>query len=121
MPDLQECVREAHPEVSFAVLAGSSGACPTTRRRPKGRLSDVTSLPATSSLFDPQMEPLRQGRSRVEVDDVLDAVVCLVTAYRISISEAVVLRAVTCLEIQEGSGWRSLLSRLSADIPLLRG
>lgn len=90
-PALQQHVREAHPELIFAVLAGVGGGL----RFPKGtaagrkeRLELLRPLLGPLDLLAPRKE---LGREAVRPDDLLDAAACLVTAHRLRHGRALVL------------------------------
>jgi predicted RNase H-like nuclease len=90
-PELQSHVHEAHPEVTFAVLAGRGLTEP--KRTAAGRAERLRLLAAEGVQVDPAAERRRLGPSKVAPDDVLDAAVCLVTARRILQGRAVRLPA----------------------------
>jgi predicted RNase H-like nuclease len=81
-PALQQRFRECHPEVTFAVLAGQPLRHP--KKTAEGRAERLALLAAQGLQFDLAAERRRLGLSRVSADDLIDAVACLVTAYRIS-------------------------------------
>ena len=87
--ELQERIREVHPELSFASLAGH----PLTHRKvtPEGKAERMALLSAQGLSFDPAWERQWLGASRVAEDDLIDAAVCLVTARRIVQGDAQVL------------------------------
>ena len=88
-PALQARIREAHPELIFATLAGS----PMTHKKSsvEGKAERLTVLARLGIVFDPTEERIRLGRSRVQEDDLIDAAACLVTARRIQQGEERVL------------------------------
>jgi predicted RNase H-like nuclease len=92
--ELQQWVREAHPEVTFAALAGpGSGALPR-KSKEIGQIRRIELLGRFIRDVDlPRIRAQRQrlGARDVDVDDLIDAVACLITAYRLSNSQAVVL------------------------------
>jgi predicted RNase H-like nuclease len=84
-PELQRRVREAHPEVTFASLNG--GAMAHNKRSASGQAERIAvlerfGLKMSNSWLRKERE--RLGRNRVELDDLLDAVACLVTAFHVS-------------------------------------
>ena len=87
--ELQERVREAHPEVSFARLAGHPMRHHKAKR--EGRAERLALLNAHGISFDPTWERQWLGASKVAEDDLIDAAVCLVTARRIVEGNAQVL------------------------------
>jgi predicted RNase H-like nuclease len=88
-PELQERVREMHPEVTFAVLAGQPLL--EAKKTAEGRRGRLEVLAGCG--IEPDVERVRNtlGRGRVGADDVIDACAALVTAYRIHDGEALVL------------------------------
>lgn len=70
-PDLQDRIREVHPEVTFAVLAGSPLREP--KKSARGRELRLELL--SRSGIEPDVERVRSflGRGCVQADDVLDA------------------------------------------------
>ncbi len=88
-PALQQIVREAHPEVIFATLAGAPLA--HSKREPEGERERLQVLRAHGVLLDVDAERVRLGRSNVKRDDIIDAAVCLVSARRVVRGRAVVL------------------------------
>jgi len=97
-PALQEFVREVHPEVVFALLAGRGRGLRHAKRTAEGERERRRWLRRFAPPFDPEAVRRRLGRARVARDDVVDAVACLVAASRIRRGEARVLPegAVTC-------------------------
>jgi predicted RNase H-like nuclease len=90
-PARQAQVREAHPEVTFAVLSGKgSGLCHYKKTR-AGEAERLALLGRFLPRFEPSAERTRLGRGNVAADDIVDAAACLVTAYRVSRWEEVVL------------------------------
>lgn len=89
-PALQQRVREAHPELTFAVLAGGGGLQfpKATAAGRKERLALLRPLLGPLDLLAPRRE---LGREAVRPDDLLDAAACLVTAHRIRHGRALVL------------------------------
>jgi predicted RNase H-like nuclease len=88
-PELQQRVREAHPEVSFCIANGAPLEHP--KKEMAGKQERLAVLRRHGLTFDPVAERLRLGRSLVALDDLLDAAVCLLTARRISDGTAIVL------------------------------
>jgi predicted RNase H-like nuclease len=96
-PERQRWVREAHPEVTFAALAGAGRGLAAAKRLPAGRAERLAllamHLPAlTEARIDAERAnlggPLVVGR-----DDLVDAAVLLVTAWRIASQQARVFPA----------------------------
>jgi predicted RNase H-like nuclease len=90
-PALQEFVREVHPEVVFALLAGRGRGLRHAKRTADGERERRRLLRLFAPPFDPEAVRLRLGPARVARDDVVDAVACLVAAARIRRGEAQVL------------------------------
>jgi predicted RNase H-like nuclease len=91
-PALQSIVREAHPEVTFAVLSGRRTGLEHGKKTREGRHQRLALLEAVfRSPIDFAAERTRLGRDRVGLDDLLDAVACLGTAHRIQEGQAMVL------------------------------
>jgi predicted RNase H-like nuclease len=80
-PELQSHVHEAHPEVTFAVLAGHG--LRDSKRSATGRAERLRLLAAEGVIVDPAAVRRSLGPSKVAPDDVLDAAACVVTARRI--------------------------------------
>lgn len=90
-PALQEAVREVHPEVVFALLAGRGRGLAQPKRTRAGERLRLSLLRRVAPRFDPGAVRRRLGAARVARDDVIDAVACLVAAARIRRGEARVL------------------------------
>jgi predicted RNase H-like nuclease len=90
-PALQEFVREVHPEVVFALLAGRGRGLPYPKRTPAGERLRLSLLRRVAPRFNPGAVRRRLGPASVARDDVIDAVACLVAAARIRRGEALVL------------------------------
>ena len=90
-PDLQDHVREAHPETIFAVLDGT----PMSHRKStaEGKGERLRVLAEHGLEFNPAWERTWLGASRVAEDDLIDATACLLTARRISRGQALTLPA----------------------------
>ena len=88
---VQEGVREAHPEVTFATLAGR----PLTfgKKCTEGERERLTILRQYGLEFNIDEVRERLGRGAVARDDIIDAVACLVSAYRLVNGTATVLPA----------------------------
>lgn len=87
-PQLEGCLHEVHPELSFATLAGAPMTHP--KRTGEGRAERLAVLDAHGlprDLFDPH--PFR--RRQVAPDDLLDAAACALSAVRIAGGRAVCL------------------------------
>ena len=92
-PARQEFVREVHPEVVFALLAGAGGGLAPPKRTAEGERLRRRLLRRVAPPFDPVAVRRDLGLSRVCRDDVIDAVACLVAAARIRRGEARILPA----------------------------
>lgn len=79
--ELQGRGREVHPEVSFYVING--GPLEHTKKTIEGQQERLTILGRHGVTFDPVAERRRLGKSRVAIDDLLDAAVALLTARRV--------------------------------------
>ncbi len=91
-PELQARVREAHPEVTFHLLASRRGGEALGRKKtPAGEAKRLDLLLHAVSRFDPVAVRAKLGLRSVGRDDIIDAVACLVTARRIATGEAMVL------------------------------
>ncbi len=88
-PELQQRVREAHPEVSFAALAGGRGLTHRKKER-AGELERLYILDQVGIQLDPAVTRAALGSS-VGRDDVVDAAVCLATAWRVMRGQELVL------------------------------
>lgn len=82
-PVLQSCVRESHPEVVFARLAGAGNILHYNKKKVDGARERLALLARVTPAFDLEGERARLGRAKVQRDDVIDAMACLVTAHRI--------------------------------------
>jgi predicted RNase H-like nuclease len=88
-PMRQRFVREAHPEVSFAVLAGHAMLHnKTTKEGIEERLNVLAANGLGLTLEDIQRQRRNIGRGRVHIDDIIDATVCVLTAERIVAGQA---------------------------------
>jgi len=90
-PARQAFVREVHPELVFAVLAGQGRGLVEPKRSAAGERMRRRLLRGVAPDFDPADVRARLGRSAVARDDVIDAVACLVAARRIARGAMVVL------------------------------
>jgi predicted RNase H-like nuclease len=94
-PTLQARVREAHPEVVFALLALARGhPAPPPKRTAQGQAARLTLLRAALPDLDEvwlteQLATL--GTRRVARDDILDALACLLAAHHVATGRARVL------------------------------
>lgn len=87
-PERQRFVREAHPEVTFAALAGV--AMSHSKQTKEGVMKRLDVLGANSlvlTLDQLQQHRRELGRSKAHVDDIIDAAACLLTAERIARGE----------------------------------
>jgi predicted RNase H-like nuclease len=92
-PARQAFVREVHPELVFAVLAGRGRGLAHPKRTVAGERLRMRLLRPALPDFDPVRVRARLGPSRVTRDDLIDAAACLVAAERIARGEALVLPA----------------------------
>jgi predicted RNase H-like nuclease len=94
-PELQGAIRETHPEVVFAVLGGVNGAPRLSKHSPDGQQGRLAIL----SRYFPELDAdsIRRARSRVarevgtsrvSIDDVLDALACLLVSHWICNGQA---------------------------------
>jgi predicted RNase H-like nuclease len=84
----QRSVREAHPEVTFAALAGFSMS--HSKRTKEGMIERLEILRANGLLLtldQIQKHRAELGRGKAHVDDIIDAAACLMTAERIARGE----------------------------------
>jgi predicted RNase H-like nuclease len=93
-PELQAWVREAHPEVVFAILAEPDVAVPS-KKTLEGYAARLDRLAGYLGTVDPSW--LDQERRRLArtgegnalaLDDLVDALACLIAAHRVSRCEA---------------------------------
>lgn len=92
-PTRQAWIRESHPEVIFAVLAGGKPGLLSRKKTADGERERLDLLAGLLPRFDPVAERLRLGRAAVARDDIVDAAACLVAASRWMRGEAAVLPA----------------------------
>jgi predicted RNase H-like nuclease len=90
-PALQARVREVHPEVVFALLAGRGRGLDHPKRTREGERLRLSLLRRVAPRFEPEDVRRELGRARVARDDVIDAMACLVAASRIRRGRALVL------------------------------
>ncbi len=91
-PELQEHVRESHPEVVFAKLSGKERGLSSKKKSTEGRLCRRELLEnQLGSYIDVDAIRDKCGRSNLPVDDLLDALACLVAARDIATQNATVL------------------------------
>lgn len=81
-------MREVHPEVTFAVLAGRARGLEHSKKTPAGERERLEILKPFVPAFDPEHVRRRLGRGAVAHDDILDAVALLVSARRIHAGRA---------------------------------
>lgn len=93
-PALQARVREAHPEVIFAVLAGRPRGLEHSKKTPAGERERLGILGPFVPAFDPERVRRALGRAAVARDDIVDAVALLVCARRIHAGRARVFPSV---------------------------
>ncbi len=95
-PAVQSRVREVHPEVTFAVLAGRGRGLARSKKTPAGERERLAILKRIAPAFDPERVRRILGAAAVARDDIVDAVACMVTASRIHDRAALVFpRAAT--------------------------
>ena len=87
----QTWVREAHPEVTFAVLAGTGRGLEHSKKEAAGEAERLALLRPFLGPIDVTAVRAALGRGKVARDDIVDALACLVTARRIHRGEAQVL------------------------------
>jgi predicted RNase H-like nuclease len=85
-PALQDRVREAHPEVTFAGLAGASLTHP--KKTAMGQRERLALLAREGLVFDPAGWRRQLDPKNVLEDDLVDAAACLVTARRVVSGDA---------------------------------
>ena len=90
-PARQAFVREVHPELVFAVLAGRGRGLVEPKRTAAGERVRRRLLRGVAPDFDPAAVRAGLGRAAVAGDDVIDAVACLVAARRIALDAMLVL------------------------------
>jgi predicted RNase H-like nuclease len=85
----QSWIREAHPEVTFAALGGHASPLPKKRER-AGQDKRLALIRSYVPSIDPSIDRAgleerrrRLGAGKVSLDDLIDAIGCLITAYRI--------------------------------------
>jgi predicted RNase H-like nuclease len=93
-PALQARVREAHPEVTFAVLAGRGRGLEHPKKTPDGERERLAVLRPLVPAFDPGAVRRALGAGTVARDDIVDAVALLVCAGRIHAGRARVFPSV---------------------------
>jgi predicted RNase H-like nuclease len=79
---LQQRIREAHPEGCFRVLNGAP--LQHSKKTSAGQRERLELLAANGLRFDPAAERQRLGRARVQLEDIIDAAACLLTAKRVA-------------------------------------
>jgi len=90
-PALQTRVRECHPEVVFAILAGKGRGLVYSKKTTEGEAERTALLSRFLPPF--QVDTIRAtlGASGADRADIIDALVCLVTAHRIANGTATTL------------------------------
>src|SRR5688572_13711849 len=88
---VQEWVREAHPEVTFAELAGTGRGLAHYKKEAEGEAERLALLRPFIGPIDVTAVRAGLGPGKVARDDIVDALVCLVTAHRIHRGEARIL------------------------------
>jgi predicted RNase H-like nuclease len=94
--DLQRNIREGHPEVTFACLAGR--VIQSAKKTREGEHERLELLRVCGLMLDVEDVRLRLGRGVVARDDIVDAAACLVTAYAWFQDKLKVLPDVVCLD-----------------------
>lgn len=94
-PARQTFVREVHPELVFALLAGRGRGLAAPKRTAAGERLRLRLLRRALPDFDPRKARATLGPARVSRDDLIDAAACVVAAGRIVRGEALVLPAGT--------------------------
>ncbi len=92
-PARQAFVREVHPELVFALASGRAHGLIEPKRTAAGERVRLRLLRRAAPRFDLAGVRARLGPARVARDDVVDAVACLVAAWRIGEGKALVLPA----------------------------
>jgi predicted RNase H-like nuclease len=77
--DFQRNIREGHPEVTFACLAGR--VIQSSKKTHEGEHERLELLRVCGLMFDIEEVRLRLGRGLVARDDLIDAAACLVTTH----------------------------------------
>lgn len=85
--DRQRWFREAHPELTFAVLGGNNRGLTHYKKTPEGEQERLSVLQRHVPCFDAQEVRSQLGRKATARDDIVDAVACLVTAQRLANDE----------------------------------
>jgi predicted RNase H-like nuclease len=94
--DLQRNVREAHPEVTFACLAGR--VIQSSKKTREGERERLELLRVCGLMLDVEEVRLGLGRGVVAPDDVVDAAACLVTAQACVRNKTRIFPSVPCLD-----------------------
>lgn len=90
-PELQDCVREGHPEVSFAVLSERGAGLPHRKKDTEGEMERLNVLDRFLPPIDLESARTLIGRGLAQRDDLLDALACLVSASRVAAGTAITL------------------------------
>ncbi len=92
-PSLQNRILEGHPEVSFRALVGrplqSGKKSQAGNLERRGALATASGDPFSQFHKNPRAALQREGITKVEVDDLLDACIMLWTALRIGAGRAI--------------------------------
>lgn len=86
-PELQDRIREGHPEVTFAVLSGRERGLEHPKKSQAGREERLAVLSQHLPEIDIEAERKLLGPRHLDLDDMLDALACLATASRIAAGE----------------------------------
>jgi predicted RNase H-like nuclease len=93
---LQSNVREAHPEVTFACLAGR--VIQSSKKTREGEHERLELLRVCGLMLDVEEVRPRLGRGVVARDDIVDAAACLVTAQACVRNKTRIFPSVPCLD-----------------------
>jgi predicted RNase H-like nuclease len=92
-PDRQSIIREAHPEIAFMLLSGLDRGLATNKKTAAGRAERSEMLGRWLPGVDVSQLLASVKRSDARPDDVLDALACLVAAWRIANGNEITLPA----------------------------
>jgi predicted RNase H-like nuclease len=85
-PPMQNRIREAHPEVTFAALDRPRPGPLAPKREPQGQIQRLALIRRHVRDVDRlglEEQRLRLGAGKVSIDDLVDALACLITASRV--------------------------------------
>lgn len=83
-PALQARLREVHPELAFAALAGGAGGLALSKKTAAGRLARVRLLPPALARAAPDRRSRPFAAGEAALDDYLDALAALSVALRLA-------------------------------------